>query len=163
VDAGDPLNHAYLQATTIPFLGIVACQIGTAFAARTERASLFAVGVLSNRLLLWGISFEVAFSAALVGVPALQSALGTAVPSAESLLLLLLPFPLIVWGVDELRRRRDRRRAGPQSGGNSRRLCPAQAAAWERRWKPSLRSNWLTWLRTVFSDRCSTSPIARLV
>ena len=90
------------------------------------------MGVLSNPLLLWGILLEVAFSAALVSVPALQSAFGTAVPSVESLLL-LLPFPLIVWGVDELRRRRGRRRAGPQSGGNSRRLCPAQAAACERR------------------------------
>ena len=41
-----PLHHAYLQATTMTFLGIVACQVGTAFAARTERASLRSVGVL---------------------------------------------------------------------------------------------------------------------
>ena len=37
---GTPLHHAYLQATTMTFAGIVACQIGTAFAARTDRASL---------------------------------------------------------------------------------------------------------------------------
>ena len=37
---GSPLHDAYLQATTMTFLGIVACQVGTAFAARTERASL---------------------------------------------------------------------------------------------------------------------------
>ena len=39
---------------------MVACQVGTAFAARTERASLRSVGVFSNRLLLWGIAFELA-------------------------------------------------------------------------------------------------------
>ncbi len=50
-----------------------------------------------------------------------------------------------------------------QSGGSSSRRCPAHAAACERRWKPSFRSSWLTWLRTVFSERCSTSPMARLV
>ena len=43
--AGTPLHDAYLQATTITFAGIVACQIGTAFAARTDRASLFSVGL----------------------------------------------------------------------------------------------------------------------
>ena len=37
------------------FAGIVACQIGTALAARTERASLRSVGFFSNPLLLWAI------------------------------------------------------------------------------------------------------------
>ena len=46
------------------FLGMVACQIGTAFAARTERASLRSIGVFSNRLLLWGIAFELALRGA---------------------------------------------------------------------------------------------------
>ncbi|HEX2806015.1 MAG TPA: cation-transporting P-type ATPase, partial [Kineosporiaceae bacterium] len=44
VGAG-PLHAAYLQATTMCFLGIVACQVGTAFAARTEHASLRRIGV----------------------------------------------------------------------------------------------------------------------
>lgn len=35
------------------FLGIVACQIGAAFAARTQTASLREVGVANNRLLRW--------------------------------------------------------------------------------------------------------------
>jgi magnesium-transporting ATPase (P-type) len=51
--SGTPLHHAYLRATTITFTGIVACQIGTAFAARTDHASLFTIGVWSNPLLLW--------------------------------------------------------------------------------------------------------------
>ena len=56
VDAGSPLHHTYLTATTITFAGIVACQIGTAVAARTERVSLRSIGLFSNRLLLWGIA-----------------------------------------------------------------------------------------------------------
>ncbi|WP_223199592.1 cation transporting ATPase C-terminal domain-containing protein, partial [Solihabitans fulvus] len=49
-----PLHHAYLQATTATFLGIVACQIGSAFAARTEWSPLRAIGLTSNRFLLGG-------------------------------------------------------------------------------------------------------------
>ena len=37
---GTALNHVYRQATTVAWLGIVACQIGTAFAVRTDHASL---------------------------------------------------------------------------------------------------------------------------
>jgi magnesium-transporting ATPase (P-type) len=101
--AGDPLHHAYLQATTMTFLSMVACQVGTAFAARTERASLRSIGVFSNRLLLWGIAFELALTAILIYVPVFQDLLGTAALPAKDLLL-VAPFPFIVWGADELRR-----------------------------------------------------------
>ena len=55
------------------FLGIVACQIGTAFAARTERAALRSIGVLTNPMLLWGIAFELAFAGAVIYVPAVPA------------------------------------------------------------------------------------------
>ena len=110
VDAGSPLHHAYLQATTMTFAGIVACQIGTAVAARTEHASLRSVGVFTNRMLLWGIASELAFLAALVYVPFLQDVFGTAALGPAELAL-LATFPFIVWGADELRRARLRRRA----------------------------------------------------
>ena len=105
-----PLHHTYLQATTMTFLGIVACQIGTAFAARTDRASLRSIGLTTNRLLLWGIAFEVVFAAAVVGLPPLQDVFGTAVPEPAQLVL-LIPFPIVVWGVDELWRAWRRRAA----------------------------------------------------
>jgi magnesium-transporting ATPase (P-type) len=92
------------------FLGIVACQIGTAFAARTQTASLAQIGVGTNRLLLWGIAFEIAFSAAIVCVPPLQAVFGTAVPAPWQLLL-LVPFPFVVWGADEVFRWFRRHRA----------------------------------------------------
>ena len=107
--AGHPLHHAYQQATTMTFLGMVMGQIGTAFAARTERASLRSIGVFSNRLLLWGILFELALSALIIYAPPLQSVLATAALEPH-MLLFTLPFPFIVWGADEFRRWLVRRR-----------------------------------------------------
>ena len=110
VGKGTPLHHAYLQATTMTFLGIVACQVGTAFAARTDRASLREVGVFSNPMLLWGIAFELAFTAALIYVPLLQDVFGTAALPLDAVLF-VVPFPFIVWGADEIRRWLKRRRS----------------------------------------------------
>ena len=106
---GTPLNHAYREATTATFAGIVACQVGTAFASRTESASLREVGLLTNPLLLGGIAFELAFTAAVVYVPPLQQLFGTAALGPGTLAV-IAPFPFAVWGLDELRRLRRRRR-----------------------------------------------------
>jgi calcium-translocating P-type ATPase len=107
--AGTPLNHVWQQATTMTFLGIVACQVGTAVAARTQTASLRSIGLFSNRLLLWGIAFELAFAAAVVTVPWAQRVFGTATPARVELTL-LIPFPFVVWGADEFFRAFRRRR-----------------------------------------------------
>ena len=113
VSSGSALHHGYVQATTMTFLGIVACQVGTAFAARTDHAALRDVGLLTNRLLLWGIAFELVFAAAIVCLPGLSTLLGMAVPPAAQLAV-LPAFPVVVWGVDELRRWVRRRRLQPQ-------------------------------------------------
>jgi calcium-translocating P-type ATPase len=113
--AGTPLHHAYQQATTMSFLGMIAGQIGTAFAVRTQRTSLRTAGVFTNRYLLAAIAGEIAFAAVLVYTPPLQHLLGTAAPT-PSTLLLLLPYPFIVWGADELRRWIARRSSGHQTG-----------------------------------------------
>lgn len=102
-DPGTPLRHAYQQATTMTFFGMIAGQIGTAFAARTEHASLRSIGVFSNPLLLWGIAFELVLAAAFIYLPPLQSVLGTA-PLTPDMLAFTAPYPIIVWGADELRR-----------------------------------------------------------
>ena len=116
-DSGSPLHHGYQQATTMTFLSMVACQVGTAFAARTERASLRSIGVFSNRLLLWGIAFELALTAFLIYVPFCQDLLGTAALPLKDIAL-VVPFPFIVWGADELRRRRVRRRGRTAPGAD---------------------------------------------
>jgi len=114
---GTALHHAYRQATTLAWVGIVACQIGGAFAARTSYASLREIGVFSNPWLLLGIASSLVFSAALVYLPALHDVFDTAALSGWQLLV-VAPFPFVVWGVDELyrlhlRRRGDRRAPAP--------------------------------------------------
>jgi calcium-translocating P-type ATPase len=100
---GHALHHAYLQATTMTFVGMVMGQVGTAFAARTERAPLRSVGVFTNRYLLGGITAALALAALVVYLPLLHSLLGTAsIP--PHILVIALPFPFIVWGADEIRR-----------------------------------------------------------
>jgi calcium-translocating P-type ATPase len=109
VGAGHPLHHAYMQATTMTFMGMIFGQIGTAFAVRTRRASLRSVGVLSNRYLLAAIVAELLLAAVFIYAPPLQSLLGTAGLPVHDLVF-LLPYPFIVWGADELRRWLVRRR-----------------------------------------------------
>ena len=113
------------------FAGIVACQIGTALAARTEHASLRSVGFFTNRLLLWAIAAEIAFAATLIYLPPLEAIFGTA-PLGPLDVAILLPFPLLVWGADELRRlvvrTREARRPGPGSLPSARRGRPGQEA-----------------------------------
>lgn len=109
ITAGSALHRT---ATTTTFLGIVACQVGTAFAARTERVSLLRVGLYSNRLLLWGILCELALAALIVWAPPLRAVFLTAPPPLESLIF-LAPSPLVVWGADEIYRWR-MRAAGAQ-------------------------------------------------
>ncbi|MGZ6705289.1 MAG: cation-translocating P-type ATPase, partial [Solirubrobacteraceae bacterium] len=104
---GTPLHHAYLRATTMTWAGIVVCQMGAAFAVRTSRASLRQVGFLTNRYLLRGVAFALAFAAAIIYAPPLQSIFMTAALPAQYLLVLAC-FPVIVWGSDELWRWRMR-------------------------------------------------------
>jgi calcium-translocating P-type ATPase len=124
---GSALHHSYLVATTMSFAGIVACQVGSAFAARTSQASLRSIGVFSNRLLLCGIAFELTFATALIYLPTLQAIFGTAALSALDLALLAI-FPLIMWGSDELRRWALRRHRARGSAPASPPANPGQAA-----------------------------------
>ncbi len=93
VSAGSTLHSPYVEATTMTFAGIVACQIGTAFASRTDRASLRSIGFFSNRMLLWGIASEIAFLAALVYIPALQPIFHTTALGASEIAI-LATFPV---------------------------------------------------------------------
>ncbi len=97
--------------------GIVACQIGTAFAARTDRASLRRTGLTSNPLLLAAIAIEVVLAATLICLPFLHPVFGTTSPTAGQLLI-VAPFPFIVWGADEIDEASNAADTRPQS-------CPA--------------------------------------
>jgi magnesium-transporting ATPase (P-type) len=108
------------------FAGIVACQVGTAFASRVERSSTWAIGWTSNPLLLWGIAFELLFAAALIYAPPLQSVFGTQALAAGDIAL-LATFPVIVWAVDEARRAFRRARDTDTHTHSARSRAPARS------------------------------------
>jgi len=108
-DAEAPTAFAGAQATTIVFLGIVLMQVGNAFACRTERVSVFKIGLFSNRFLLVGIVFEVLFAAALIYVPFLQSVFGTA-PIPGHRWWLFIAFVPVIFLAEEGRKAIVRRR-----------------------------------------------------
>ena len=70
------------------------------------------IGIFSNKLLLWGILFELIFAAAVIYLPPLQAIFGTNALGLRELAILAL-FPPLVWGTDELRRWALRRRSAP--------------------------------------------------
>jgi len=102
VAAGSRFHHAYLQATTMTFLAMIAGQIGTAFAVHGEGSRPSLATFLSNHQLLLAVLAELALAAVIVYAPPLQSLLGTAGPPPRYLLL-LIPCPLVVWGAEQLR------------------------------------------------------------
>ncbi len=108
---GDSLaadDHLYLQATTMTWAGIVATQVGTAFACRTNRVSVFRVGFWSNRWLLWGVVFEVVLMVLIVYVPPLQKVFQTTGLGWEQWVVLVV-FAPVMFICDELRKLFSRR------------------------------------------------------
>jgi magnesium-transporting ATPase (P-type) len=94
---------AYVQATTMTQTGIVMGQVGAGFAMRTERRSVFSIGLLSNRFLLVGVAFELALAAALVYVPGLNGAFHQQ-PLGPWHWLFLAAWPPLVFGAEEARK-----------------------------------------------------------
>ena len=104
-DAG----NAYYQATTMTQTAIVMGQVGAGQAMRTERRSVFSLGLFSNRFLLVGIAFELALAVALVYVPGLNRAFHQA-PIPVWWWLPLLVWAPIVFFAEEARKAIVRRR-----------------------------------------------------
>jgi magnesium-transporting ATPase (P-type) len=114
-------GDVYVQATAMTCSGIVAGQIGAAFAFRTRRRSILDAGLLTNRLLLIGVGCAVAVLLALLYVPGLSHAfqMRPLEPAAWALLAL---WPPLVLGAEELRKaalRHREARAGHTSARSS--------------------------------------------
>jgi len=108
--ANDPL---YLRATTACLAAIVVMQIANVLECRHPLKPAWPGNSGTNRLIAWGIAFEIALILAIVYTPWGQLAFGTAALPAE-IWLALLPCALVLIGLEELRkaavyRRRARR------------------------------------------------------
>ena len=91
------------RATTMTLIGIVAAQIGNVFACRTDRESVFRVGLLGNRMVLVGIAAEIAVLLGLIMVPPLRAVFGL-VPPAPTEWVMVLGFPAVIVLLDEGRK-----------------------------------------------------------
>jgi len=93
-----------IQASTATFLGIVIMQIGTVLACRTEGESVFKIGIFTNPLVLWGILVEIIISALIIYLP-IGNRIYSTHPIPLGTWLTLIPFALLIFLADELRKR----------------------------------------------------------
>jgi len=93
----------YRQATTITLAGIVACQIGNVFACRSERSSVFRLGLASNRALLVAVAAEVLLIGTLIAVPPFRDVFDLE-PIEPRYWPVLAVFPLLFLAIEELRK-----------------------------------------------------------
>lgn len=93
----------YRQATTMTLAAIVFCQVGAVLNCRTEKQSVFRVGLFSNKKVLFGIVFEILLLCALIYVPFLQEVFNTApIGLKDWALLAVIPFPIVL--IEEARK-----------------------------------------------------------
>jgi P-type Ca2+ transporter type 2C len=93
----------YRQAASVALASVIATQIGNVFTQRSEKTSIFRVGLSGNPLIWVGILFEIVVLALVLYVPGLQRVFGTSPlpPSSLWMLCAMIPgLPLM----DELRK-----------------------------------------------------------
>ena len=109
-------TELHYQAMTMTLLGAVTCQLANVWTLRSWESSALKPGLLKNKLLIIAIIVELIWIWALLNVNAVQLVFNTAsIP--PHYLLLLVPFPVILFAAHEfykylIRRRKERSRSG---------------------------------------------------
>jgi sodium/potassium-transporting ATPase subunit alpha len=93
----------YLQATTACLTAVVVTQVANGFVCRSPHASVFSLGLFTNRLLLVGMLVEVGLQLTIVYSPFGQKIFGTAALPLSAWLV-ALPFALLLFAADETRK-----------------------------------------------------------
>ncbi len=99
-NGADPV---YFKATTMSLAAIVFCQIGAVFNCRTEKQSVFKVGLFANKQVNIGIVFEILLIFALIFLPPLQFVFHTAALGGKDILLLCV-WPFLILLIEEIRK-----------------------------------------------------------
>ena len=90
-------GEVYIQATTMTLAAIVFSQVGMVLNCRTEKQSIFKVGLFSNVRVIKGIVFEIFLVAAIIYVPFLQNIFQTGpIGVKEWAFLFVLPIPIVL-------------------------------------------------------------------
>lgn len=97
------LNPLHLKAMTVVFVGIVVMQIANVFACRSEKYSMFKIGFFNNRLIFWGIIFELIFTAILIYTPFFQKIFQTTGLGVREWII-LFAFMVVIFFLEELRK-----------------------------------------------------------
>jgi magnesium-transporting ATPase (P-type) len=97
-------NPLHLKAMTMVFLGIVVMQIANVFACRSDKFSPFKLGFFGNKLIFWGIAFELLFAAVIVYTPFFQKVFQTTAIGWTDWAILVIFAPLIFLA-EELRKK----------------------------------------------------------
>jgi potassium/sodium efflux P-type ATPase len=97
-------NPLHLKAITMVFAGIVVMQIANVFACRSEKYSTFKIGFFNNKLIIWGIIFELIFISLLVYVPFFQKIFQTIGINWKDWTILVV-FMIIIFFLEELRKK----------------------------------------------------------
>ena len=85
---------------TMVFTTLTLAQMAHVMAIRSERSSLFQIGLLSNKLMLGAVGLTVVLQLALVYVPFLQSIFKTVALPVPDLILTLIVSSVIFWAVE---------------------------------------------------------------
>ncbi len=96
-------NPVYREALTMTQAGIVVCQFFNGFAVRSDRLSVFRIGLLSNPMLLGAQAIGLSLMAAISYVPVLQDVFHTA-PLSVGDWALLFALGSLVLVADEIRK-----------------------------------------------------------
>ncbi|HEX6033744.1 MAG TPA: cation-transporting P-type ATPase, partial [Anaerolineales bacterium] len=105
---------AYRMATTMTLAGVVVTQVGAVMGCRTDRASIFRIGILTNRLVLWGIAVELTLLGILIYAPFMQPIFNTG-PIGLREWAFLFAWTPVIFLLDEVRKAILRRRASKAS------------------------------------------------
>jgi magnesium-transporting ATPase (P-type) len=97
-------NPLHLKAITMIFLGIVIMQIANIFSCRSEKYSAFKLGFFSNKLIFWGIVFELIFASIIIYTPFFQKVFQTTAIGWSDWAILFI-FALLIFLAEELRKK----------------------------------------------------------
>jgi sodium/potassium-transporting ATPase subunit alpha len=96
-------NSLYMQATTACLTAIIVTQIANVFACRSFRESVFKIGIFSNPFIFVGIIFEVILQLFIVYHP-IGNMIFSTYPIPFSVWLLFIPFAILLFSAEELRK-----------------------------------------------------------